>query len=183
MRTRINIVGHIPEIAKAQSNACSKCHFNKYTRGGVGRSFEYDSCTVMCVKTPKGKLRDLKFPVQGLYDYSNPENSVALIVPLAKSAGGSAENNGKSHPVIFKDKNDANYKMMLAGVQKAAKILDEKNPSIVSKNFRPSFGYIQQMKKCKILPENWNPQKPLDLYQIDNAYFRWQEKNIYRRTR
>ena len=137
----------------------------------------------MRVKTPKGKLRDLKFPVQGLYDYSNPENSVALIVPLAKSAGGSAENNGKSHPVIFKDKNDANYKMMLAGVKKAAKILDEKNPSIVSKNFRPSFGYIQQMKKCKILPENWNPQKPLDLYQIDNAYFRWQEKNIYRRTR
>ena len=183
MRTRLNIVGHIPEIAKAQSNACSKCHFNKHTRGGAGRSFEYDFCTVMRVKTPKGKLRTLKFPVQGLYDYSNPENSVALIVPLAKSAGGSAENNGKAHPVVFKDKNDPNYKLMLAGVQKAAKILDEKNPSIVSKNFRPSFGYIQQMKKCKILPENWNPKKPLNLYQIDNSYFRWQEKNVYKKVR
>ena len=67
---------------------------------------------------------------------------------------------------------------MLSGIRQVADDLEKDNPFITSKNFRPSFGYVKQMQKCKILPENWNPKTPLDAYEIDNKYFRWQENNV-----
>ena len=178
LRTRVSLIRGDNPVYSVEAKKCASCHFNRKTGGGRWAGFVFDSCHLMRVKTKDGKVKQLKFPREALYNYIDPENSTALLVPLAKAAGGSAANDGKSHPIIFKDKNDAFYKQMLSGVQQVAKDLEKDNPFITSKNFRPSFGYVKQMQKCKILPENWNPKTPLDAYEIDNKYFRWQENNI-----
>ncbi len=178
LRTNINLIQEDNPLYKVQREKCNGCHFNRETKFGKRAKFVFDTCHQMRVKTKDGKVKDLKHPIDALYNYISPENSVALLVPLAKTAGGSASDDGKSHPVIFKDKNDPHYKQMLSGVRQVAKDLDRENPFITSKNFRPAYGYIKQMQKCKILPKDWDTKTPLDPYEIDNKYFRWQEQNI-----
>ncbi len=181
LRTYMNLIKKDNPINAVQRDKCASCHFNRHTKFGKRMHFVFDHCHMLRVKTKDNKVRDLKIPVEAIYNYIDPENSPALLVPLAKSAGGSASDDGKSHPVIFKDKNDPHYKNMLAGVKQVSKDLDEDNPFLTSKNFRPAFGYIKQMQKCKILPKNWNPKTPLDPYEIDNKYFRWQEDNVIKK--
>ena len=168
LRTRFCVVGKIPEMPPS----CAKCHAGTAS----GMNFVFDGCRVMGVRE-NGKVRRLKTPLSILCNFIDPQNSPMLLVPLAKEAGGSAGGAG-AHPIIFKDKNDPVYAKLSAEISRCAAELDRQNPFITSKNFRPSFGYVVQMQRCGILPPNWNAKTPVNPYAIDNAYFRWIEKNI-----
>ncbi len=166
-RHRVSSVGPVPSMPRR----CFECHSR-----GVAKHFVFDHCQMLAVKK-NGKKVSLNFPMDNLSNYIDPENSPILKVPLAKSAGGSAGGKG-AHPVIFKDKNDPDYKRLLAQISEGAKKIDKESPPIMSKNFRPSYGYVFQMQRCGILPKNWNPMTPVDPYEIDFKYFRWIEKNV-----
>ncbi len=170
-RVNSSLVDRNAPMNKVFAKNCAKCHNNKNTKYGVPAKFVFDNCYLMNVQLKDGSVKKLNFPRENLYNYIDPENSPALIVPLAKSAGGSGK-----HPVIFKDKSDPAFQEMLAGIKDVAERLDKTRPFITSKNFFPSYGYVRKMQECGILPKDWNPKKPIDPYKIDQAYFRFQEK-------
>lgn len=151
---------------------CASCHQQKNDKRA---NFVFDDCFLMSVKLKDGSIKNLNFPREALYNFINPEDSPALIVPLAKSAGGSAGDNG-NHPVIFKDKNSPDFQELLTEIKEVANRLDKERPFITSKNFFPAYGYVRKMQECGILPKDWNPKTPLDPFEIDQKYFRFQEK-------
>lgn len=158
---------------------CAKCHETKETNKNVYFGYVFGGCTKMAAKTADGKIKVINFPRQNIFNFFAPEESPALIIPLAKSAGGYAEDEDrKSHPIVFADRKDPDYVAMLAGIKKIAAQYDAENPFILSKKFYPPYGYVKQMQKCGILPKDWDDKRHVDPYKIDNAYFRWQEKHI-----
>ena len=95
----------------------------------------------------KKKIKESKIISDLLYNFSEPEKSLILTIPLAKSAGGTAEGaDKKSHPIIFKDKSDRNYAAILSAITAASKILKEKSPFCDSCDFRSTPGYVKKLK-------------------------------------
>ena len=175
LRVNTNLIGSQSPINKVFAKTCARCHNNKNTKYGRHAKFVFDDCYLMNVQLKDGTVKELNFVRDALYNFIDPENSPALIVPLAKTAGGSADDNGK-HPVIFKNKSDPAFQEMLDGIKDVTQRLDKTRPFITSKNFFPSYGYVRKMQECGILPKDWNPKKPLDPFKIDQAYFRFQEE-------
>ena len=107
------------------------------------------------------------YDINTFFDISNPENSRILKVPLAKKAGGYTMN-GK---VVFKDKNDPDYKKMLAALRECKKIYNQR-PKWARKGWSPSPQYIREMKRFGILPESFDLAKDtLDPFVTDQQYW------------
>ena len=111
-----------------------------------------------------------------LYNLSHPEKSMILLAPLAKDAGGYGWCTDEyGHPnLIFRDKNDPDYKNILAAIY-AAKERMEKIPTCRhdSPDFRPNANYIRWMKNWEIIPADFDPEKDaINVYETDKAYWR-----------
>ena len=145
--------------------------------------FEYrEAFESACVEKIKfkrkdGKVRESKIIADLLYNFSDPESSLVLIIPLAKDEGGTATNNGDTHPVVFKDKSDPNYKAILSAITAAKKSLEEKSPFCDSPDFRPTAGYIKKFKDLKILPKDFPLDAKMNPQKSDSMYFDWLDKN------
>ncbi len=178
---------------KAIENACSTCHSAKAeiprrpfepkqnygeTIFDYRKSFESACVEKIKYKDADGKIKESKIIADLIYNFSEPEKSLALVVPLAKSVGGTAEGIEKSsHPIVFKDKNDSNYIAILNAIKAAAKILKEKSPFEDSPDFRPTAGYIKKLKDLKILPPDFPLNGKIEAQKADAMYFDWLDKN------
>ena len=177
---------------KAVENACSKCHSGeaeiprrpfdpKQNYGEVvfeyREAFESAGVEKIKFKRKDGKVRESKIIADLLYNFSDPESSLVLIIPLAKDEGGTATNNGDTHPVVFKDKSDPNYKAILSAITAAKKSLEEKSPFCDSPDFRPTAGYIKKFKDLKILPKDFPLDAKMNPQKSDSMYFDWLDKN------
>ncbi len=110
-----------------------------------------------------------------LYDLSNPEKSMILLAPLDKESGGYGwckDNYGQS--IVFRTKNDPDYKAILTAIQAAKERQErEKTCRPDMPDFRPNPNYVRWMKRWEILPESFDPAKdPIDPYETDRAYWR-----------
>jgi len=182
-----------PENAAAYAaieNRCGKCHVKEARiprrpfepKQNYGETvFDYreafESACVEPIKFayPDGATGETKIPADLLYNFSEPEESLALVAPLASDSGGSAD--GSAHPVVFKDKSDPGYRAILAAIKAAAKSLAEKSPFEGSPNFRPQAGYIRKMKALGILPADTPDNAHIDPFKTDAMYFDWLDKN------
>lgn len=105
---------------------------------------------------------------QLLYNLSRPDQSMLLLAPLAKSAGGY----GLCAPAVFADKADSDYQAILANIQAASLKLNEIKRFDMP-GFRPHPGYLREMKNYGILPAGFDlTQDPIDVYQLDQTYWR-----------
>ena len=167
----------VKTINETLNARCTKCH----TRGdskpwAFANEYEYGK-----MRVPDGSGGFGSSKSYGIYFYNltKPEKSRVVDAPLAKTAGGLAENNKKGkHPVIFENKDDPDYKKLLSCITQVADYMKKNFPFQNSPDFRPSRGYIRQMQKCKILPKDWNENTPIDAMKIDEEYFKWQDANI-----
>jgi hypothetical protein len=136
-------------------------------------------------------LRPLsRFSRHRLYNLSRPEKSLVLLAPLARAAGGYAEAQPEPsggarpvqedrsrppkpivHRVIFADTNDPDYQKILAHVQAAKAKLDEIKRFDMP-GFRPHEGYVREMKRYGVLPQDLPEDAVLDVYATDQAYWR-----------
>ena len=110
---------------------------------------------------------------------TRPELSPVLLKPLAKGAGGygmvkKVEKDGQETEQIvhvFDSTQDPDYQIMLDTIRHAKGHLDHilrfDMPS-----FRPNEHYIREMKSYGILPEDFGPEDPIDVYEIDEKYWR-----------
>jgi hypothetical protein len=110
-----------------------------------------------------------RYSVNMLLDFSHPALSPLLLGPLSKGLGGYA-----ACGEIFKDTGDPDYRRLLGLIEKAKATLDEE-PRYATAGFRPNHQYLREMKKYGILPPQFDPAKdPIDVFQIDQAYWRAQ---------
>jgi len=126
-----------------------------------------------------------------VFNLSRPEDSLFLLAPLAKAAGGHAD--GKpvaeiadpkpvpedrsrpprpiKHPVVFADTHDPDYQTILAHIQAAGEKLDEIKRFDMP-GFRPSPHYVREMQRYGVLPRGLPDDVPIDVYATDRAYWR-----------
>ena len=182
-----------PAAYEAVENACGKCHIGDAAiprrpfepKQNYGETiFDYrttfENPAVKKIKHPAdgGKFEESKIISDLLYNFSEPEKSLILTIPLAKSAGGSAEGlENKSHPVVFKDKSDKNYAAILSAITAASKILKEKSPFCDSCDFRSTPGYVKKLKDLKILPPDFPLDGKIEPRKADSMYFEWLDNN------
>ena len=126
-----------------------------------------------------------------LFNLSRPERSLILRAPLAKEAGGLGMcavggKVGKVGPVNvaaqeaaarqggvmpFADTNDADYKRLLTRITKAKAELERKGRFDMP-GFRPNEHYVREMKRYGHLPPDAGPDTPIDVYALDEKYWR-----------
>ncbi|NQT21391.1 MAG: PD40 domain-containing protein, partial [Planctomycetes bacterium] len=115
---------------------------------------------------------------QLLYNLTRPENSMVLLAPLAKSAGGyglckpQTETESADYPAGFAETTNPDYQAILAFLRSASQELT-KVKRFDMQRFRPAPEYVRQMSTYGILSASFDLQKdPLDVYRLDQAYWR-----------
>ena len=142
-------------LAEVLEKRCASCHIKK---GASGDRINMDKAI----------------------NLTDPEKSLALLMPLATSAGGidmlsktEKDGQGKRKPiVVFKDKNDPDYKVLLELVEKSKAAMD-RIKRFDMPGFRPNVHYLREMKVYGILPKDFDIEKdPVDPYELDQRYWR-----------
>ena len=133
------------------------------------------------VEDPRKKDEAFKTHRELLFNLTRPGKSLVLLAPLAKEAGGLALCSPKTatNPPpaagagspVFASTDDADYRKLLAGIEKAKRNLDT-HKRFDMPDFRPNVHYIREMKRFGILPESLGPNDPVDPYATDQAYWR-----------
>jgi len=128
-----------------------------------------------------------RFSRHRVFNLSQPENSLVLLAPLSREAGGYAKGRAVpkqvkenlrqppkpiTHPVIFADTQDADYGRILAHLQAAkAKLAEIKRFDMPG--FKPNEHYVREMKRFGVLPQTFDLAKhPIDVYETDREYWR-----------
>jgi hypothetical protein len=108
----------------------------------------------------------LQFSRHILYNLSRPEKSLLLMAPLAKDAGGYG-----ICGTVFESRDDADLRTMLAAIDDAKAHL-EKITRFSMPGFRPAPEYVREMQRYGIIPAEYQPSDPIDVYETDRKY--WQ---------
>jgi hypothetical protein len=140
------------EIASIYSRRCDECHAGKRPSGGV-------------------------LDPDLIYNLTDPEKSLALLMPLAADAGG----NGPFHKkrksddpavVIFKDRSDPDYRALLSIIISRKARLDQIKRFDMP-GFRPNEHYLREMKFYGVLPPDFDIEHdPVDPYELDQRYWK-----------
>jgi cytochrome c553 len=105
---------------------------------------------------------------QAFCNMDHPEDSLLLLAPLAKSAGG-LQLCGETP--VFESTDDPDYQQILAAIQAAAKELQTVKRFDMP-DFRPSRFYIREMQNYGLLPADLPADVPVNPYTTDQAYWR-----------
>ena len=132
----------------------------------------HDSAASMGRRVQKGRMNAPKH-CWNLYNLTDPGKSMMLLAPLPVEAGGYGWcKDGYGQDVVFRDKQDRNYRAILAAIE-AAKARQAKAGRYDMPGTRPNEHYIRWMKRWGVLPEDFDPvNDPIDPYETDRAYWR-----------
>ncbi len=118
-----------------------------------------------------------------MFNLSRPDKSLILLAPLSTEAGGYGlcRQRGKNGRLgeavtVFADTNDQDYQNILAMCRDGKRRLEEIKRFDMP-GFRPTPGYVREMKRYGILPNDLPEGALIDVYATDRAYWRslwWQ---------
>ena len=168
------------QAIKVIDRSCASCHENKFLMMDDFRSKKLNGWG----QPLKPKAWDVLYNLHALYNLTNPNQSSILLAPLAKDAGGWAIGGVKGIkpkgriitkdsrcPVIFKSKDDPDYKILLKYIEEGKKHL-EVNKRWNMPGFKPSPYYIRELKRFGVLPETFDVNKEkFDIYDLDKRYW------------
>jgi len=161
---------------------CGSCHGNKpavSTRIGDGLEYQFGPHgppmplvhTFADLKQIRVKFGYFKFgwgrTPQSLCNLTRPDKSLLLRAPLARHAGGL----GLCSPGIFGSTGDPDYQAILSAIV-AASTRHGQMKRFDMPGFRPNAHYIRQMQQFGVLPKDLPPDRPIDVYATDQAYWR-----------
>ncbi|NIP27985.1 MAG: hypothetical protein GWN67_07205 [Phycisphaerae bacterium] len=113
-----------------------------------------------------------------MFNLSRPDKSLILLAPLSAEAGGYGlcKKRGKNGRLgeavtVFADTNDRDYQKILAMCRDGKRRLEEIKRFDMP-GFRPTPGYVREMKRYGILPNDLPENAPIDVYATDRAYWR-----------
>ncbi len=97
---------------------------------------------------------------------SRIELSRLLLAPLSKNAGGLELCKGG----VFADKSDPDYQALRKEIEK---VRDASYPRgfHLQPGFRGNPIYIREMKRYGVLPEDFDPDTPIDPFEVDQRYY------------
>ena len=101
-----------------------------------------------------------------LYNLTRPEKSLLLLAPLAREAGGRQ----RCGEVVFRDRTDADYQMLLLSICDAQARLNEIKRFDMP-GFQPRPEYVREMRRYGILPASDSVDAPVDPYATDRTYW------------
>ena len=113
------------------------------------------------------------------FNLAKPDKSAILLAPLAKEAGGwgecraknESEEQSKAAESLFRDKNNADYGILLAWIEAGKREL-EKNKRWDMPGFKPHPYYVREMIRYGILPETFDNEKhDVDVFELERKYF------------
>jgi len=166
--------------AEAIQNRCAGCHdaslpMPKY----ISDNLE------LILSNPDFNDVRIKMSRHLMFNLSRPRKSLILLAPLAADAGGyglckkRSENGSFGESVtVFADKSDPDYKKIFAMCRRGKRQLKQ-NKRFDMPDFRPTSGYVREMKRFGILPEDLPDGAPIDVYEADRKYWRslwWKPK-------
>jgi len=122
-----------------------------------------------CSSCHKKPNRDIESEL--FHNLSRPEKSLALLSPLAKSAGGYNQCKTKDNKPVFADTSDPDYQQILKSIVNTKNHLD-KIKRFDMPGFKPEPNYIREMKRYGILPKDLAEDKEIDVYATDRAYWK-----------
>jgi cytochrome c553 len=118
--------------------------------------------------------RRLEFSRHIIFNLSRPEKSLALLAPLARSAGGYGTCKPKganSDGGVFRTQGDPDYRRLLAMIAAGKRKLEEIKRFDMP-DFKPRAEYVREMKRFQVLPQSFDAEKqPLDCYDTDRRYW------------
>ena len=102
-----------------------------------------------------------------IFNLSDPEKSKILLGPLSKDAGG----NGRCSGTVFADKNDPDYRTILAGIERGRRYILEESNRFSMKPFIANWPYTREMIRYGVLSPDHDVKQPIDPYQVDRQYW------------
>ena len=171
-----------PACRQAVERRCAACHGRMLPRH-VTDQLPLSHGDMLSWERPLSR-----FSRHRLFNLTRPEDSLILLAPLAKAAGGYAdrpappqpitvqENRHQppakiSHPIVFAGKDDPDFAAILAHVRAAGRKLDEIKRFDMP-GFRPRAEYVREMKRYGVIDEAFDLDKdPIDAYQVDRLYW------------
>ena len=106
-----------------------------------------------------------------LFNLSRPGNSLALLAPLAECSGGYGKCTQEDGRAVIADTSSPLYRAILEMCQ-AGKDRLESVKRFDMAGFRPPDGYVREMKRYGILPDDLPEDAAVDPYATDRRY--WQ---------
>jgi len=122
-----------------------------------------------------------------VFNLSRPEQSLMLLAPLAKEAGGwglcgatergsltrsnSGTTAGPRSPAVFASAADPGYQVILAMINAGRDFL-EQNKRFDMTGFVPRTDWFREMKRYGMVPQCVKPEEATDVYAIEQDYWR-----------
>jgi hypothetical protein len=107
-----------------------------------------------------------RYGVSRVFNLSYPEKSLMLRAPLAGSAGGLQ----RCRDEVFADKNDPDYQVILAGIERCRQYMSNTRPNVTP--FYANETYTREMIRYGILPPNHDYKTmPIDPFDTDKKYW------------
>jgi hypothetical protein len=155
-----------PSLAAAREvvdRRCNDCHQHSLPELDLTRDMQN------FVRPKPGMRRvDQNFAV----NLTRPELSLLVLGPLSKEAGGYDRCSRETKVPVFKDKHDADYKI-LRDYLDVLHDAQNRNKRFNMPGFKPSEHYVREMKRYGIIPESFDREKDeIDVYEADEAYWR-----------
>ncbi|MHC4406985.1 MAG: HzsA-related protein, partial [Planctomycetota bacterium] len=185
--TRILKSKNVQSASRAIERRCDGCHVGVRTvpkhpaDWGQGTKLIQPQRAWMIKQTDNRAV--WRFQQHILYNLAHPEQSVQLLAPLAREAGGygacrqiSRAGTGRETITdqvasVFASKDDPDYQALLAAILDA-KALHDSDPRWDTLGWKPPVEYVREMKRHGILPETFDRETdPLDPYDTDRRYW------------
>jgi hypothetical protein len=139
------------------------------------------------LSNPDFSDKRIKYSRHLMFNLSRPAKSLILLGPLSEEAGGYGlcKNEDGKDITVFADTSDGDYQRILAMCVEGKQYL-EKVKRFDMPGFKPSQGYVREMKRFGILAERTRDDAAIDVYETDRAYWRslwWEPKKMAREDR
>lgn len=181
-----------PETAPAAAaieRRCGACHPSQQLPRHVTATIPLDPWGDMLAWT-----RPLsRYSRHRIFNLSQPEKSLVLLIALDKAAGGLAAESHSAvpgqtarpapdedrsqpprpihHPLVFATADDPDYRAILTHIDAARRKLDAIKRFDMP-GFRPNEHYVREMKRYGVLPASFDAATvPADPYEIDRRYW------------
>ncbi len=185
--TRILKSEKIQQAAKVVTRRCAGCHVGVRNLSKHPADWGQGTALIQPLRAWKIKQTDnraaWRFQQHILYNLTHPDQSVQLLAPLAKKAGGygacreiipagkNAETVTGNVASVFESQDDPDYQTLLAAIRDA-KALHDSDPRWDTPGWKAPVEYVREMKRHGILPEAFDRETDaLDPHEIDRRYW------------
>jgi len=154
---------------------CGKCHSGsppKTPDAKKGKYYQFGTGPAQTLSTNVHDITSIRRmayykmgeagPHQSLCNLTRPDMSLLVRAPLAKEAGGL----GLCRKAVFKEKDDPDYKQLVAAIAEASGRLEEGKRFDMA-GFVPAKHYIREMKRFSILPPDLSLEAKIDIYRSE----------------